>query len=143
MISIIDRVDATQKTIDEFLFRTFTWGNCDCAHLVTAHLGKLDRTTRLSEAGKYSTELGARRAMKRLGAASLEDFLDQMGFERIPVASAVAGDVIGLPGGTEEHEWTALGVHIGDRILAFADSGSGVRCEWGPISVCTVAWRVS
>jgi hypothetical protein len=143
MISIIERVNATQKTINDFLFKSFEWGACDCAHLVTAHLAELNLPTRLTEAGNYSTELGAKRAMKRLGAKSLEDFLDAMGFERIPVASAVAGDIIGLPGGTEEHQWTALGVHTGDRILAFADSGDGVRCEWGPISVCTVAWRVA
>jgi hypothetical protein len=142
MPSIIERVNATQHTINDFLFSAFEWGECDCAHLVTAHLKHFDRETRLSEAGNYSTELGAKRAMKRLGAKCLEDFLDGMGFERIPVASAVAGDVIGLPGGTNEHPWTALGVHTGDRILAFADSGSGTRCEWGPIYICTVAWRV-
>lgn len=144
MLNLIDRVTATQATIDTYHECPFEWGQADCARLAAHHLQTLGLNTRLDEAAGYSTELGAKRALKKLGANSMEDLADAMGFERIPPASAIVGDLIGFPGGREGAEWTALGVHVGgDRIMGFADpDGTGARCELGPTHVCTVAWRV-
>ncbi len=144
MLNLIDRVTATQTTIDTYHERPFEWGQADCARLAAHHLHTLGLNTRLDEARGYSTELGAKRALKKLGANSMEDLADAMGFDRIPPASAIVGDLIGFPGGREGAEWTALGVHVGgDRIMGFADpDGTGARCEFGPTHVCTVAWRV-
>lgn len=144
MQDLIARVTATQTTIDTYHERAFEWGEADCARLAAHHLQSLGVTTRLDEAASYTTEIGAKRALKRLGATSMEDLADAMGFERIPPASAIVGDLVGFPGGREGAEWTALGVHVGgDRIMGFADpDGSGARCEFGGAHVCTVAWRV-
>ena len=90
-------------------------------------------------------KIGAKRVMKRLGASSMEDFLDKLGLPRIAPASAVVGDVIGFPGGRDEdHQWTALGVHVGaSDILGFAAAdGEDAIVRVGPVSVATVAWRV-
>lgn len=143
-MDLIARVDATQKTIDHWLDAVFEWGSSDCGQMVGSHLEALGFDTPLSVAGTYTTELGAKRVMRKLGASSMEDFLDKLGFERIAPASAITGDVVGFPGGSEGEEWTALGVHVGsDRIVGFAaapDEAAIVRA--GPVSVCTVAWRV-
>jgi hypothetical protein len=144
-MDLIKRVSATQQTIDTWLDEQFQWGTADCGQMVGSHLETCGFETPLSNAGAYKTELGAKRAMKKLGASSMEDFLDKLGFERIPPASALVGDVVGFPGGVDEdHAWTALGVHVGtDRIVGFAAAeGEDAVVRVGPVSVCTIAWRV-
>lgn len=143
-MNLFERVTATQRTIDDHLFKPFAWGVHDCAILATNHLANLGYTTRFAEAGRYKTERGAIRAMKRLGHDDLEGFADAMGFERIAPAAALVGDIVGLRGGTEAREWTAIGVCVGNgRVIAFADTGNGPRCEWGPVEACKIAWRVT
>ncbi len=143
-MKLFERVTATQRTIDDHLHKPFIWGELDCAILATNHLANLGYTTRLKEAGNYRTELGAIRALKRLGYNDLADIGDAMGFERIAPAAALVGDIVGLRGGTEAREWTAIGVCVGNgRVIAFADAGNGPRCEWGPIEACKIAWRVT
>lgn len=142
-MNLIERVTATQATIDDFLFKPFEWGTADCGQLAGSHLERLNIAA--PKPRNYSTELGAKRALSDLGATSMEDLCDALGLERIAPAAAVVGDLLGFPGGTEEDQWTALGVHTGgDKLIGFADSGNGdgVRCEWGPVSIATVAWRV-
>jgi len=140
-MTLLDRVTRTQRTIDEFYGQPFSWGNADCGILAGRHLENLGFTTLLSKARKYSTELGARRAMKALGCSTMEEFIDAYGFERIPPAMALPGDVIGFPGGDDEAPWTALGVMIdaGENLIGFAN-GAVMR---GPSHICTVAWRVA
>ena len=138
-MNLIERVTHTQTTIDKFHGATFKWGEADCAQLAGQHVENFGRTTRLSECPKYVSEKGAKRALSRLGVKTMEDLADAMNFERIAPASAIVGDIVGLPGGTEEEPWTALGIHCGgERILAFANG----TCEYGPVSVCSVAWRL-
>ncbi|HEY0011552.1 MAG TPA: hypothetical protein VGB79_01720 [Allosphingosinicella sp.] len=139
-MNLLARVAAAQSTIDRFLFTPFEWGKADCAHLVGHLLIELGLDDPNAKARNYSTELGARRAMRHLGYADMTDAIDALGFERIPPAAALPGDIVGYPGGEDGKEWTALGVALGqDRILGFANG----RGEWGPVSVCTVAWRVA
>lgn len=143
-MNLIERVERTQKTIDLWLNRTFQWGTADCGQMAGSHLDACGVTTPLAQAGNYKTEIGARRVMRRLGATSMEDFLDNLGLDRIAPASALPGDIVGFPGGEEGNEWTALGVHVGDdRIIGFAAAqGEEAIVRVGPISVATMAWRV-
>jgi hypothetical protein len=143
-MTLIERVAATQKTIDTFLNVEFEWGTADCAQLAARHVEALGIPSRLSEAPNYKTERGARRALTVLDVKSMEGLVESHGFASIAPASALVGDIVGFPGGTNEKPWTALGIYCGgDRILGFADvDGSGARAEYGPLSVCTFAWRV-
>lgn len=145
MHNLIERVELTQKTIDFWLGQPFEWGVADCGQMVGAHLEQAGITTPLKDARAYSTDIGAKRAMKALGANSMEDFIDGLGFERIAPASAIVGDIVGLPGGTDDDQWTALGIHTGtNRILAFAAAeGDIARVHSGSDSVATIAWRVT
>lgn len=145
-MNLIERVNQTQLTIDQFHNQPFRWGTADCAQLAAQHVERFGLKSRLSECRAYRSEKGAKRALVRLRVKSMEDLADAMGFERIPPASAIVGDIVGFPGGHEGDEWTALGVHCGgDKILGFADPGDGLgtRCEYGPVTICTVAWRVA
>lgn len=144
-MNLIARVENTQNTIDTWLDREFIWGTADCGQMVGGHLEAMGITTPLATAGSYKTEIGAKRVMSRLGASSMEDFLDRLGFERIPPATAIVGDIVGFPGGRDEdHQWTALGVHTGsDKILGFAAAdGEAAIVRVGPVSVATMAWRI-
>lgn len=139
-MNLLERVTATQKTIDEFLDVEFQWGKFDCANLAATHVENFGFETVRGKARKYKTELGAKRAMHLLGCSSMEDFVDAYGFERIAPAATLPGDLVGFPGGAEDDVWTALGVVIdaGERLIGFAN---GV-CMVGPTNVATVAWRV-
>ncbi|QDK32667.1 DUF6950 family protein [Sphingomonas sp. IC081] len=140
-MNLLERVERTQKSIDEFFGQPFKWGEADCGILAGRHLENMGFETRLAEARRYSTELGAKRAMTALGCASMEDFIDAYGFQRIPPAMALPGDIVGFPGGSDERPWTGLGVMIdaGEHLIGFAN-GEVMR---GPARVCTVAWRVA
>lgn len=140
-MTLLERVERTQRTIDEFFGQPFRWGRADCGILAGRHLENMGFTTRLSEARRYTTEIGARRAMTALGCSSMEDFIDAYGFERIPPAMALPGDIVGFPGWSDERPWTALGVMVdaGEHLIGFAN-GEIMR---GPSHVCTVAWRVA
>lgn len=140
-MNLLERVRHTQKTIDEFFGQPFVWGKSDCGILAGRHLENMGFETLLPKARKYSTEIGARRAMRALGCGSMEQFVDAYGFERIPPAMALPGDVVGFPGGEDDRAWTALGVMIdaGEHLIGFAN-GEVMR---GPARVCTVAWRVA
>jgi len=139
-MNLLERVQRTQKTIDEFFGQPFVWGKADCGILAGRHLENMGFETLLSKARGYSTEIGARRAMRALGCGSMEEFIDAYGFVRIPPAMALPGDVVGFPGGEDGKAWTALGVMIdsGEHLIGFAN-GEVMR---GPSHVCTVAWRV-
>lgn len=143
-MNLIQRVDAAQNTVDLWLDREFKWGSADCGQLVGAHLEAMGVSTPLADAGNYKTEIGALRSMTKLGAKSMEDFLDKLGFERIPPTEALPGDIVGFPGGSERREWTALGISVGsDRVIGFAGvEGEAPLVRVGPTSICTVAWRV-
>jgi hypothetical protein len=143
-MNLIDRANGTQTTIDNFAHTEFAWGSRDCGQLAGQHLEILGFETALKAAGNYKTERGAKIALGRLGFPDMEAVVDALGFERIAPAMAITGDIVGFPGGSEEKPWTALGIHVGgDRVMGYADVlGEGPTCEFGPVSVCTVAWRV-
>ncbi len=139
---LIDRVNAAQKCADAFMFEPFVWGRADCAHLASLALTELNHPDPLKGFRRYSTEAGAKRALLKAGFATIEDVLDQkVGLTRIPPASALPGDIVAIPGG-DNAEWSALGVVLDqDRVIAFADLGSGPRGEMGSLIAATTAWR--
>ena len=51
---------------------------------------------RIAKAGSYSTALGARRALGRLGVKSLPELIDAHGLLRIAPAAALPGDLLEL-----------------------------------------------
>lgn len=139
-MNLLDRVTATQKTVDAFLGKDFEWGVADCAILAATHVENFGHETVRNKARKYTTALGAKRAMKLLGVNSMEDFVDAYGFERVPPAATLPGDLVAFPGGEEGAEWSALGVVVdaGEHLIGFALG----KCLKGPTRLCTAAWRV-
>lgn len=96
---LIRQRDAAQATLDRFVGAPFAWGTCDCAKLVVFHLRQLGISLSISKAGRYSTAIGAQRALKRLGFETLSQVLDDRGLRRIAPAARIAGDIVEMPGG--------------------------------------------
>jgi hypothetical protein len=112
----------------------FAWGVHDCvtwACQVRRALTGEDAA--LPWRGRYSTEAGARRVMRRLGWLSIEDGVRAVLGEPLAFVSlAQRGDVV-LAG-----EDVALGVVAGRDALFVAPSGLTQR----PLRSCRLAWRV-
>ncbi len=141
-MQLVSRIAAAQATIDRFLDQEFQWGACDCAHLAAYAIRALGHADPLAQIDSYGTRRNALKAMRKAGITSFADHLEALGFEPIPAAMALPGDVVGIPAdeADEAKGWLALGVAIGqDRVLGFDTAG---RCSWAPTHVCTHAWRV-
>lgn len=112
------RVAATDATMAAFVGQTFVWGRYDCVRLAAHVLRGLGYRPRLSRGGRYSSALGATKALRRTGFASIDDALDGLGLARLPWSYALAGDIVALPGNAAMR---ALGVVIAPGyVLAFS-----------------------
>ena len=137
--NLVRRRDAAQATLDAYLGVEFAWGEVDCARMAAHHVRQLGYKPRLSRFGRYSTALGAAKALKRGGFDDLGAVLDDLGLIRIGYASHLVGDIFGL---VSEPGWIALGVALGNgRVLAFNphDNRGGVVEPGAPDIVA--CWR--
>lgn len=140
-MNLIDRTQAAQAAIDAFLFTPFAWGSADCAALAIACLKAAGHTDPLSGVTGYTTALGAKRTLTRLGHDRLEDALDAMGLTRVAPASTLTGDIVAMPG---DDLWPALGVNVGEgRVLAFLDAEAGPRGDYISLEAAHTAWRLA
>ena len=130
------RVAATSATFDRFNGTAFVLGKTDCARMVAFHLKRLGFKPSLLKAGSYSTEVGARRALTRMGVTSLSEIMDQH-FPRIAAAEARTGDVLCGPGDGGTGDAMAIRLHR-HNALGFLD---GV-CGEVVITDYVAAWRV-
>ncbi|RDE05441.1 DUF6950 family protein [Sphingomonas aracearum] len=106
------------------------YGRHDCAlhgaNAVLALTGE-DAATRFR--GRYQTEIGAARALRRFGAGSVEATFDAT-FPAIPPALARRGDLVMADG--------AIGVCVGGEAVFAGETG---QVRW-PRADWTRAWRV-
>ncbi len=130
------RVAATSATFARFNGQPLMLGKTDCARMVAFHLKQLGFKASLLKAGAYSTEVGARRALTRLGVTSLSEIMDRH-FERIAPAQALVGDVCCVRADGDMGD--AMQVKLNrNHVLGFLDGACGelVNQEY------VAAWRV-
>lgn len=137
---MIARVDAAQATLDRFKDQPFEWGRFDCAKMVAFHLRKLGHQIGISKAGSYSSALGAKRALNRLGWPNISHALDEvLRLERIAPAFLVTGDVIQMP---SEGAIDAMGIALGNgRALAYYPGEIGAVVVQPMVEQILAAWR--
>ena len=131
------RTAATSATFQRFNGQAFELGRNDCARMVAFHLKQLGFKPSLLKGGAYSTEVGARRALKRLGVESLSEIMDQH-FPRISPAEARVGDVVCAPGDGRTGDAMAIRLHR-NHALGFLDGWCGELV----IHDYVAAWRVA
>jgi hypothetical protein len=126
---MIARVAAATAARDRFLGRVLTWGSDDCAHLAGVTLEALGYAVPWFKYRAYSTEGGARRALRKAGHADTLGLIDAMpGVARTNFARALPADLIALPP-PEETALTPLAVVLGhNRALMFHVSLPGFAC---------------
>ncbi|WP_309091710.1 DUF6950 family protein [Phenylobacterium sp.] len=134
---MVRRVAAVEATIARFKDKPLKLGTDDCVRMAAFALRKQGVKASLLKAGSYSSEVGARRVMKRLGYETLADALDGLGLPDIAPAMALPGDILSLRSVEGD---IALTMAVGNgRVLGF----------WEAAGVCTVfqpveyhrAWR--
>lgn len=114
--------------------RPFRWGEWDCClfaadavHAITGH------DYAAAYRGKYSTELGAVRALKRYGQGSLAATMDALLGNRVAACTAMRGDVVAV----DTPSGDALGVVFNGIWLV---QPSGLCCI--PAHQAKLCWRV-
>ncbi|MDB5458158.1 MAG: hypothetical protein JWP92_3743 [Caulobacter sp.] len=138
-MSLQARQLALSATVEHFMARPFAFGKTDCVRMAAFHLRKMGHRPSLVKAGSYSSLIGAMRALRRTGFASLPDALDAMGLPRIAPAAALVGDLLALPGEDALH---ALQVVAGNgRVFGF-HADSETACFLQPTLSVAMAWRV-
>ena len=136
------RVPAAESAIAHFSGKPFEWGRYDCLRMVAHALREMGHAPPLRAAGKYATLLGAHRALKRTGFATLQDWVDAWGLRRITPAMAMTGDILALP--SEIPTMPALGLVLSaGRVLAYApEIGSAAPVMLLPTIHPLAAWSV-
>jgi hypothetical protein len=138
-VSLQARQKAFAATVAYFKDRPLVWGRTDCARIIARHVRHMGYRTKLAKAGSYSSLIGAVRALKRTGFASLPEALDSMGFTRIPPAAALIADILALPGDGDLH---ALQIVAGNGRVWGYHVDSDVPCFIQPTLEVAIAWRV-
>lgn len=132
------RMDALEAVRDRFEGKPFRLGTNDCAQLVRRMLREMGHPA-LPRPKPYTTELGARRELKRLGFDSLEALMDSL-LPRIAPAAMLAGD-IGLvdaePAGGE-----TLVVSLGHKFWGWNHDHDAMAPLEPLGDVIKAAWRV-
>lgn len=130
------RATATSATYARFHGEPFVLGKTDCARMVAFHLKQLGLKPSLLAGGAYSTPVGARRALKRLGVTSLSEIMDAH-FVRIAPAAARAGDVVCVQGAEGMGDAMQIKLHR-NHVLGFLDGVCGELVDHEYVA----AWRV-
>jgi hypothetical protein len=132
------RVAATQQLLDAWKGRPFSWKTgSHCVAMVAEHLRRMGYEPPLAQAGSFASPASAQRALKRVGVTTLSEAVDLMGLPRIASASALAGDIIELPGEAPG----ALGVALGNgRLLGWHPDAEGAVVVQPTAYIA--AWRV-
>ena len=134
---LILRRNAAQATLLRFEGQPFAWGRFDCAKMLAFHLRAMNLSPASAKAGSYSTAIGARRALGRIGAKSLAELLD-VRFARIAPAAALIGDIVSLP---STGKLDAIGIALGNgRLLSYHEDAVGAIVVQ-PVQMLA-AWRI-
>ncbi len=135
---LLRRIEAAELTLAKFNKREFQWGSNDCAMMCAFNLKALGYKIKMPELGSYKSAAGALKKLKVFGFISLSDAMDKLGFERIPPASCLAGDVIQMPSADERLD--AMAIYLGNnRVLGFYSGKAGVLIP----NTFVAAWRVN
>lgn len=112
-MNIIERVNATQKTVDKFKGREFREGECDCIQLVLLHARHCGRRIRIP---KYNDWESAARVLRKLGFRTLSEAMNHH-FTPIKTIEMMTSDIVEVPG---TNGFSSLMVAVGNgRTIGF------------------------
>lgn len=110
--TLVQRTAATEKTMLRYRHRAFDWATGGtCLHLARAQMKHMGH--RPPAIPKFSSALGAQRAMKAAGYETLSDLFDSL-LTRIAPAAMLVGDLAIFPG---EPPFDAVVVSAGSGMM--------------------------
>jgi hypothetical protein len=129
-MNLIERMLATQKTVDSFKGRKFTNGTADCVQLVLAHARHMGRKI-------YGSTKTAAGALRQLGFGNLSEAMDKH-FRRVDRHQVMISDIVEMPG---DNGFSSLSVAVGNgRALGFHESIP--HCDVLQPVLISGAWRI-
>ena len=132
----MERWQAVEETVLEFQSRTFEYGPAsDCGAYWCAYLARIGWEFPFEIPGR-STLVGAKRALKALGAGSMADMADKY-FEPVAPLRTRVGDLAVLPSGRDG--WPACGIVGNACVHALGPRGGVVEL---PRRNALKAWSV-
>jgi hypothetical protein len=138
---LVLRRNAAQDALDHWRPRKWRMGENDCLRMFARHARKLGHRFKIPPARSYRTVKGAMQKLEELGHADLPAAIDALGFERIPPAAAIVGDLVQLPG--TDDRLPALTIALGNgRVVGWhEDIPHGGADVLQPIEFVR-AWRL-
>ena len=122
--------------LESIRLRAFEWGGHDCCLFAAGAVLAMTGDDPMAEVrGRYSTAIGAARALTRIGAGSLAATMDAK-FERVGPLLAHRGDIVMTSG--------LLAICLGLHLVAVGAEGEHeglIRLDRDP-ALETAAWRV-
>lgn len=133
-MNLVERIAATQKTVDAFKGRAFADGKADCIQLVLCHARNMGRRIKVP---RYGDVKSAAAVLEQLGFRTLAQAMDKH-FTRIDPVRVLAGDYVEMLG---SNGFSSLSVAVGNRrVLGFHESVP--HCDILQPVIVTGAWRV-
>lgn len=121
-MNLVQRRDATKRTMERFVGRPFTWGEFDCGKMLIAQLREMKHRPVIGPGGTWKNAVGLKRFLSRHGGSGAA-CLDGWKLPRITGAEAWLGDIVEMPG---EPPFGAFGIVVGNgRVLAYHEDTEG------------------
>jgi hypothetical protein len=122
MPDLLRRYAALEKTAAKYEGEELDFRQADCVRMARSHLVAMGHR-KLLKLPRYTSHLGARRALKEAGFASIEAMLDAT-LPRIPPARILLGDLALVRGGQpgnedEESDLDSIAIWGGQKFLGW------------------------
>lgn len=115
-MNLVERIAATQKTVDAFKGKTFADGKADCIQLVRTHAKHMGVKIAVP---RYGDTKSAASTLRKLGFKTLGEAMDHR-FRRIERHEIMAADIVEVPG---ENGFSSLMIAVGNgRTIGFHQS---------------------
>lgn len=124
---LIKRNRALEKTRKRFEGKPFVFGKTDCLKLVRYHLVQMGHRN-LPLPPRYSSALGARKALKAQGVDTLAELLDRH-LEQVAPAAMLPGDICQVQAETGDGDdgfGETLAISLGQKIWGWHPDAPGM-----------------
>lgn len=137
-----ERVRVAQACVDRFVGKPLDFKQGDCVRQARYVMHLRKHSTALLKGVKWGTEVGAYKAMRKLGFTSLDQGVDAAGLLSIPFTMIRPADLLSMPG--EDAFGCTLGVYLGDGYVSGYQDGAdvGVTIKLAADFVPAKVWMV-
>ncbi len=136
-LTLDERRAATQRTLDHFRDRDFSWRGATCLHVLRFHLRALGH--RPPRIPPFRSPVGAMRALKAAGYVDLAALLDDLPLARLTPAQMIVGDIALVPG--DDSPFDALLICAGGKFIGWHGAAPGFQGLLPEIGAIKGMWR--